>query len=120
MKEKIELAEAEIARLENIIKIQQKQIERLLAERDALRRYVPNWPRKVTEELCCIVSCGKPATWQDAINSQPVAGRKYCHEHALQYTTYLTVLPYYGKLESIIAEQRLEKHAKAIDGVSRV
>ena len=33
--QKLELAEAEIARLENLIQIQQKQIERLMDARDA-------------------------------------------------------------------------------------
>lgn len=35
-KEKLELAEAEVARLQNIVRIQQKQIERLMDERDLL------------------------------------------------------------------------------------
>lgn len=36
-KEKLESAEAEVARLENIVRIQIKQIERLLDEREILR-----------------------------------------------------------------------------------
>lgn len=35
--EKLERADAEIARLENIVKIQAKQIERLIDERDAIK-----------------------------------------------------------------------------------
>lgn len=113
-KERYELAEAEVARLENIIKIQQKQIERLLDQRDILERrggnitfcFCPRCgtqmnpkhdPSDPAQELCFLAECGKEATWQDALHGQPIAGgRKYCQQHALCYTRPETVMPYHA------------------------
>lgn len=47
-----------------------------------------------TKQLCSAPDCREPATWQDALHGQPIAGRKWCTPHAIQYRDHKTVIPF--------------------------